>query len=279
MKTPVKTIFKHLAAAFATTALAQGAAHAGAVFTFDTSAIAGSTTAFSFDADEMTFTAVGLPTVTITDTNNDGVIGNADDFVEVGFQSIVNFQLGNVNVPGTGLNSSYELIVPFTFTGVSDIVGGNNVATFTSGSATIFYDEVLDSSSAGGTAIATMSLPGANGSQCVITGPGLAEGSCGVLMDFVASAGGIWTVGGVDLATLLASIEINVDVDDINPPFSVAYPGFGVTCGGAMALCTQTVNLDQDGSAVLNTVPEPASIALAGLGLLGLGVSRRRKAA
>jgi hypothetical protein len=171
--------------------------------------------------------------------------------------------------------------VPFTFTGVSGFVGPNNVATFTSGTASIFYDEILNSMVDGATKIADLSFAAPNGSQCVITGPGLAEGSCGLVMAFDAggiSDGGVWTIGGIDLGTLLASMEIDVDVDDINPPFSVAYPGFGVTCGGALALCTQVVTLDQDGSAVI-LVPEPGSIALAGLGLLGLGLSRRRKAA
>ena len=51
----------------------------------------------------------------------------------------MNFQLNNVNIPVgvSGINLNYELIIPFTFTGVSGFVGPNNVATFTSGLAEI----------------------------------------------------------------------------------------------------------------------------------------------
>ena len=283
MKMRTKTIVKQLLAAFATTVAIQGAAQAAATFQFDTSAIAGSTTNFTFLTNEMTFTAIGTPTITLTDSNNDGVIGGADDFAEIGITSIVNFQLNNANIPvgTTGINNFYELIVNFNFVGTADIVGSNAVATFSSGSATVFYDEVVDSI-AGATAIAQLDLFAPNGSQCVLTGPGLAEGSCGIVLDFDAlavTAAGVWTIGGTDLGNLGATIELDVDVDNVTPPFQVAYPGFGVTCGTlATPSCVQQVSTDQDGSAEINVVPDPGTLALLGISMLGLAGARRRKA-
>ncbi len=288
MKMRTKTIVKQLLAAFATTIAVQGAAQAATTFQFDTGAIAGSTTNFSFLTNEMTFTAIGTPSITLTDSNNDGVIGGADDFAEIGITSIVNFQLNNANIPvgTTGVNNLYELIVHFNFLGTAGIVGSNAVATFTSGSATIFYDEVVNSSSAGGVAIAQLTIPSANGSQCVLTGPGLAEGSCGLVLKFDAlgiTDPDVWTVDGTDLGDLDAVAELDVDVDNVTPPFSLLYAGYGTTCGrdavtGAiLPLCVQNVTTDQDGSAVLN-VPEPGTVALLGISLLGLAGSRRRKA-
>lgn len=260
--------------------LAAGTAQAAVIdFTFNTANIAGSTTARSFTADEMTITSVGLSSFTFTDTSAPaGLIGAADDFVEIGIVSAVNFQNNNINIPvgTTHINFSYELLASFTISGTASLTpAGNVVVNILPGAsvATIYYDEILNSAIDGSTIIGQLT---AGAGDCVITaGTAFTEASCKMTFDFDAagiSDSGVWTYMGADVGSYNgARMTLDINGNNITTPGSTLpfFPASGVITG----------SLDHDGSAVLS-VPEPGTIAIMGLGLLGLaGFARRRRGA
>jgi len=254
-----------------------GTAGAGVDFTFTTANIPGSTTAFSFTADEITITSLGGALITVTD-NGDGAITPAflDGYFELGVVAAVNFQNNNLNIPiaTSGVNLGYELLATYTLAGPVGVVGTNAVAPVFFASATITYDETVDNMvTAGATTVATLGVP--VGGDCTFTSlSSFSDGACKITMAMSAVAGaatGIWNVNGVNLASLLgASMTLDINVDNLVPLSGVPLPGL---VPGVDNLFTA----DHDGSAVIN-IPEPGVLALLGIALGAFGVSRRRKA-
>lgn len=259
----------------------SGAAQAANIdFVFNTANIVGSTTAYSFTADEITLTSVGLSSFTLTDTTGPfGVIGAADDFAEVGLTAAVNFQNNNINIPVgvSGINLAYEMIADFTIKGVASLTpAGNVVMNFspaTGSFANIYYDETLNSLIDPGASLIGKLTLGAG--DCVITaGTAFTEGSCKITFAF-DKAGvtdpGVFKYLGADIGTYQgASMTMDINGNNISTPGATLplYPVSGVING----------TLDHDGSAVFN-VPEPATVAMIGLGLLGIAGFARRGAA
>lgn len=271
----LKKIVKALAAAALVGAAST--ASAGVLFNLNTGNIAGSTTNFNFAADEITITSVGNAVIAVTD-NGDGSLGPGflDTYLENGAVSAVNFQNNNVNVPllQSGINLGYEMYAVYQLIGPVGIVGTNVVAPIVTATATIYYDEVINSALDLATAvpIATLTIPAGTGDCTLTAASSFADGACKITMAFNAVGGNVWSWNGTDLDTIAtASMTLDINVDNLVSTTAGA-PALPALLPGQ----TTSFTADHDGSAVLN-IPEPGALALLGIAALGgFAVSRRK---
>ncbi|WP_426357919.1 flocculation-associated PEP-CTERM protein PepA [Pseudocolwellia sp. HL-MZ19] len=265
---------KKLLLASLVTATSFGAS-ASSVITFDDSSfnnITNSTVVF----DEIQFTN-DPATVTQTDsTPNGSTYGGPDSFVEVGSTDALAFALNNAT---TNVDPAYEIFYDYSLIGTSEVVtlpsfpgfaGGDYLSvsfTANAGTSGLYLDTTVNTMlNTVNTQLASFTVN--SGGTCLVR---LSNqiGNCNIDLDISFAAGYFFDAAGNDLATQpgAQTASLVVTVDDIG--------GYSVDYNGGQP--TQEFKISHDGHMTFD-VPEPASVAILGLGLLGFAGARRRKA-
>ncbi|HBA65031.1 MAG TPA: flocculation-associated PEP-CTERM protein PepA [Methylococcaceae bacterium] len=191
-------------------------------------------------------------------------------------------QLFGGGTSGSGLNSSYGMYALFSgLTGTFNTVAGITTFTFApSGTLALYIDPNLDT--VFGNTTANIGVT-ANGGDDILIATGVGVAGTGTLNPFLPTCGtGSGTTINCGSFGATTSISLNAAgeayfVDPV-PFYPLAFEAGQFNNFNPASLAPQLINGSMDVK-FGGSVPEPTTVALMGLGLLGLGLRRRKNVA
>jgi hypothetical protein len=270
--------------ATALTAILSTAAQAS-VITLDTTAFGGSNS-FDFDLVQLVNeSGLNSASVTQTDTSNDGTLAGVDSFMELGGTSVASFNLDGSQIaagsPSGFFNPGYNIVFDYQVGGTAQLdVTGDLQVDFNNLVAGKLWVE-WDFTGAGGAATQSMDL-------AIMS---LVKGNCDI--DSSIGAGGVVAIDSASSCSLTMTAlfadgyftdNVGNDLGQYDENGKNVYIDYDATVTKITGLnfaysapgASQTFDIEHTSSMVIN-VPEPTSLAILGLGLLGFAGTRRRK--